>query len=228
MPHPSNSESGIVYVIRDESSGLHKIGITLVWQRRSRQLNIGTKTRAVCIVRAISPGEIERMLHQRYKSLRLPQSEWFNLQPQHITEIKQILIMAREEYKKKLDSKSSPRTPNPYSFSKFSTKDALHEPRLEVSGPAPRTSNENSKPSRTSISKGTPLNEVIGINSRNAPLSGNSEPSRNKPAPKSSSSCVTPALALFVGCLAVGYFVGGGNIFISMSLGIFALILLVL
>ena len=37
MAHPSNSETGVIYVIIDLSSSLHKIGITLDWGRRKRQ-----------------------------------------------------------------------------------------------------------------------------------------------------------------------------------------------
>jgi hypothetical protein len=118
MAHPSNSDIGVVYVILDVSSGLHKIGITLDWERRKRQLHVGIKTRAICVIRVNRPGELERALHVKFKEFRLPQSEWFNLEESHLLEIKQTLVSARDRYKEYLLRKTSPRRPNPYSYSK--------------------------------------------------------------------------------------------------------------
>lgn len=229
MAHPSNSEVGIVYVIRDEASWLHKIGITLDWQRRSRQLDIGTKTRAICIVRTIRPGEIERELHLRYKAFRLPQSEWFNLQSHHIAEIKQVLIVAREEFKAALDFNPSPRAPKPYSYSKFRNNEALHDQRIEIFDPASSSSGENDKSSYESTEKDLSKNKQANMKSWNASSSktnGSGVQSSCNPSSKNSSSHQTPTLALFIGCLAIGYYAGGGNMVIVISLAVLAVFLL--
>ena len=77
---------GTVYLIRDQS-GLHKIGLTRNWDRRSRQLEIGTKTAAVLTATVINPERVESTLHHRYGAQRLPQSEWFSLTPEQIHEV---------------------------------------------------------------------------------------------------------------------------------------------
>lgn len=143
MAHPSNSETGIVYVIIDLSSSLHKIGITLDWGRRKRQLEIGIKTRAICVVRVNRPGELERALHARFKEFRLPQSEWFNLKESHLLEIKQTLASARDRYREYLLRKTSPRRPNPYSYSKHRGRNEQTTSWIDVtdSQPTPRQPN---------------------------------------------------------------------------------------
>ena len=77
---------GTVYLIRDQS-GLHKIGQTRNWDKRSRQLKIGTKTSQILTATVINPERVELTLHHRYSAQRLPQSEWFSLTPQQIQEV---------------------------------------------------------------------------------------------------------------------------------------------
>ena len=143
MAHPSNSETGVVYVIIDLSSSLHKIGITLDWGRRKRQLEVGIKTRAICVVRVNRPGELERALHLKFKEFRLPQSEWFNLNESHLLEIKQTLASARDRYREYLLRKTSPRRPNPYSYSKHRGRNEQATSWIDVtdSQPTPRQPN---------------------------------------------------------------------------------------
>ena len=143
MAHPSNSETGVIYVIIDLSSSLHKIGITLDWGRRKRQLEVGIKTRAICVVRVNRPGELERALHLKFIDFRLPQSEWFNLNETHLLEIKQTLASARDRYREHLLRKTSPRRPNPYSYSKHRGSNGQTTSWIDVtdSQPTPRQPN---------------------------------------------------------------------------------------
>ena len=62
----------LVYLIRDDASGLHKIGITTNWDRRSRELGVG-------LVPCDNSKYWEKVLHRYFKDRRLPQSEWFRV-----------------------------------------------------------------------------------------------------------------------------------------------------
>mgnify|MGYP001402078061 CR=1 FL=1 len=76
--------SGWVYLIRNQD--LYKIGITRNFEKRMRQLkpdNVVTKLYTSNFLK------LERELHNRYKKFRIPQTEYFRLEPYHIKEIKQ-------------------------------------------------------------------------------------------------------------------------------------------
>lgn len=77
---------GTVYLISNQA-GLHKIGITQDWQRRSRELEVGTKTTAVLTATVIRPKALELALHRRHKTERLPQTEWFRLTAKQLEEV---------------------------------------------------------------------------------------------------------------------------------------------
>lgn len=77
---------GTVYLISNQA-GLHKIGITQDWSRRSRELEVGTKTAVVLTATVIRPKALELALHRRYKPQRLPQTEWFQLAPVQLQEV---------------------------------------------------------------------------------------------------------------------------------------------
>ncbi len=70
---------GCVYLIRDNETGLHKIGMTSDWERRSRQLKVGVCTTQVRVVPCRDPEKWERVLHAMFKHKRIPQSEWFRI-----------------------------------------------------------------------------------------------------------------------------------------------------
>ena len=75
--------SGWLYLIRNRD--LYKIGITKNFENRMRQLkpdNVVAKFYTADFVK------LERELHNRYKKLRIPQTEYFRLKNSHIKEIK--------------------------------------------------------------------------------------------------------------------------------------------
>jgi len=68
-----------VYLIRDNETGLHKIGMSTNWERRARQLQVGVTTTKVRIVACKNAEKWERVLHAMFKHKRIPQSEWFRI-----------------------------------------------------------------------------------------------------------------------------------------------------
>ena len=75
--------SGWLYIIRNRD--LYKIGITKNFENRMRQLkpdNVVAKFYTADFVK------LERELHNRYKKMRIPQTEYFRLKNSHIKEIK--------------------------------------------------------------------------------------------------------------------------------------------
>ena len=78
--------SGWLYLIRNRD--LYKIGITKNIDNRIRQLkpdNVVAKLYTSDFL------ELERELHSRYKKFRIPQTEYFRLEDNHLKEIKQRL-----------------------------------------------------------------------------------------------------------------------------------------
>jgi Meiotically up-regulated gene 113 len=73
-----------VYVIRDDATGLHKIGMTANWARRSKELQVGKTTTAVRLVRCPDAMKWERVLHAQFKHKRIPQSEWFRVTEEEV------------------------------------------------------------------------------------------------------------------------------------------------
>ena len=75
--------SGWLYLIRNRD--LYKIGITKNLQNRMRQLKPDTVVAKFYTADFV---KLERELHNRYKKLRIPQTEYFRLENSHIKEIK--------------------------------------------------------------------------------------------------------------------------------------------
>ena len=73
------SSGECVYLIRDDQTGLHKIGMTGNWARRSRELQVGRGCTAVRLVACPDAQKWERVLHAQFRHKRLPQSEWFRI-----------------------------------------------------------------------------------------------------------------------------------------------------
>ena len=75
---------GWLYLIRNRD--LYKIGITKNFENRMRQLKPDN-----IIARLYTKDyyKLEKELHNRYKKLRIPQTEYFRLEDHHIKEIKQ-------------------------------------------------------------------------------------------------------------------------------------------
>jgi len=240
-------------VILDVSSGLHKIGITLDWVKRKRQLKVGTKTRAVCVVRVNKPGELERTLHVKFKEFRLPQSEWFKLDESHLLEIKQTLISAKDRYREYLLRQTSPRRPNPYSYSKHrGSNDDVTDPRsaprrpntysyskykvcqnqpeswAEVTRPQQgqdSSSKESSHKIRVDASPSSSDNNLKGEDVLES-FTFNKSFLNKKTQKKGSKSCLAPFLAGSLGFMAIGFLVAGGNLLVAIVIGCIALGLL--
>lgn len=73
---------GYLYVIAHKNAqNMHKIGITKNWDKRRKQLKVGSAT--YCNTLVEFPDDIEKLvekqMHAQYKDYRLPQSEWFDL-----------------------------------------------------------------------------------------------------------------------------------------------------
>ena len=66
---------GIVFVVRSNSNGLHKIGVTKDWLRSSKQLQVGQQTTQIHTVWVNNALQIERYLQRRFRAKRMPQSD---------------------------------------------------------------------------------------------------------------------------------------------------------
>ena len=78
---------GYVYVVGHiNSKGLTKIGITRRPTNRINQLGGDDLTLRAMMV-CLNPEQTEKDLHTKFKEYRLPQSEWFDLTEDHLTEV---------------------------------------------------------------------------------------------------------------------------------------------
>lgn len=80
-------EIGTIYLIHNKESGLHKIGITMNWSRRKRELEVGSKNIEIKTATVINPMQIEQGLFRKYKLERLPQTEYLKLSPNQVLEV---------------------------------------------------------------------------------------------------------------------------------------------
>jgi len=88
MQHPLNEiDIGTIYLIHNKDIGFHKIGFTMDWSRRKRELEVGTKNTEIKTATVINPRQIEQGLHRKYKRERLPQTEYFKLSPNQVLEV---------------------------------------------------------------------------------------------------------------------------------------------
>lgn len=84
---------GFVYFIRN--GDLYKIGITENLLRRVKELN---PDEILNVVRCSNYKELERKLHEHFKHKRLPQTEYFRLDPHQVDEVYMLMTkMARYE-----------------------------------------------------------------------------------------------------------------------------------
>ena len=77
---------GWLYLIRNRD--LYKIGITKNYESRMRQLKPDSVVAKLYTSNFI---KLERELHHRYKNFRIPQTEYFRLEKQHLKEIKHLI-----------------------------------------------------------------------------------------------------------------------------------------
>lgn len=80
-------EIGTIYLINNKESGLHKIGITMNWSRRKRELEVGSKNIEIKTATVINPMQIEQGLFRKYNLERLPQTEYLKLSPDQVLEV---------------------------------------------------------------------------------------------------------------------------------------------
>ncbi len=72
---------GFVYLIRNKD--LFKIGITVSMQRRMKELK---PDEVIAVKQAANMRGIEKVLHKRYKHQRIPQTEYFRLSSEEVSE----------------------------------------------------------------------------------------------------------------------------------------------
>jgi len=96
---PESAKEGIIYLIRHDSSGLYKIGITLNWEVRRQQLEVNMTTTAVSVKRVFDPGRLEKELHLKYSRQRLPQTEYFHLDKEQARQVIQVFVEAERRYR---------------------------------------------------------------------------------------------------------------------------------
>ncbi len=77
---------GWLYLIKN--GDLYKIGITKNFDNRMRQLK---PDYVVAKLYSNYFRQLERVLHKRYKNVRIPQTEYFRLEPNQVREIKHII-----------------------------------------------------------------------------------------------------------------------------------------
>ncbi|AKN59965.1 hypothetical protein WB44_01175 [Synechococcus sp. WH 8020] len=92
--------SYIYLVLAHNAEGLHKIGKTVNIKRRMRELKVSHRNR-ICVIDL--PSEevmnlVERNLHDRFSSVRIPQSEMFNLSTKQVEDCKRLMKGYEKKY----------------------------------------------------------------------------------------------------------------------------------
>ena len=87
ITNTSEPIEGYIYVIKDLQLGGYKIGKTYRLTQRMAQLKVGDKAEIVGIWSSPNYGDLERILHTRWKTKRIPQSEWFALSSKELKEV---------------------------------------------------------------------------------------------------------------------------------------------
>lgn len=78
---------GYVYVLRSTVLGGYKVGITTAPASRFSALKVGTKADLVGYWECPYYRELEKQLHKEYASVRVPQSEWFDLDTEQLHQV---------------------------------------------------------------------------------------------------------------------------------------------
>ena len=90
-----------VYLVKaTNSGGLHKIGKTENIERRMKELKVLPIDR-ICVIELPSIDVMdcaEKVLHQRFKAFRVPQSEMFNLSPEHLEDCKERMVAIEKRF----------------------------------------------------------------------------------------------------------------------------------
>lgn len=80
-------KTGYIYFIKSLLLGGYKIGITTSPKSRFKALAVGTKAKLIGYWKLDAYRELEKQLHKEYAVQRIPQSEWFDLNCEQITEV---------------------------------------------------------------------------------------------------------------------------------------------
>ena len=121
---------GIVFVVRSNSNGLHKIGVTKDWLRSSKQLQVGQQTTQIHTVWVNNALQIERYLQRRFRAKRMPQSDWFALDAGNLDFLRAVLLKARSDHQPPPPAWSSRPAPPPRPAAKRTQAPApVAEPR---------------------------------------------------------------------------------------------------
>jgi len=152
---------GIVFVVRSNTNGFHKIGVTEDWGRSSKQLQVGQQTTQIHTIWVNNALQIERYLQRRFRAKRVPHSDWFALDAASLDFLRTVLLKARSDCKLQppaLPARlSRPAPPGP------SPSSTLH--RSPVQRTAPQTpAAEPRRPQRSGFSLGVaPLVMLIWV-----------------------------------------------------------------
>ena len=92
-------KTGYIYFLKSTLLGGYKIGITTSPQSRFKALAVGTKATLLGYWKLDAYRELEKQLHKEYSAERVPQSEWFDLNCQQVTEvIQKIASISDQEF----------------------------------------------------------------------------------------------------------------------------------
>ena len=80
-------KTGYIYFLKSTLLGGYKIGITTAPASRFKALAVGTKAKLIGYWKLDEYRELEKQLHKEYADVRIPQSEWFDLDCTQITEV---------------------------------------------------------------------------------------------------------------------------------------------
>lgn len=119
---------GWVYFIQNED--LYKIGITENLERRMRELQPCTLLKALSIE---NPRRLERVLHRKYRSVRIPQTEYFRLSKAHVEEV--IAVLEGSPRYTPIQAAQQRRPPSVHSSDRFSRFGTIPTQQVEQSRP---------------------------------------------------------------------------------------------
>ena len=80
-------KTGYIYFLKSELLGGYKIGITTAPASRFKALAVGTKAKLIGYWKLDEYRELEKQLHKEYAAVRVPQSEWFDLDCVQVREV---------------------------------------------------------------------------------------------------------------------------------------------
>ena len=92
-------KTGYIYFLKSTLLGGYKIGITTAPASRFKALAVGTKAKLIGYWKLDEYRELEKQLHKEYADVRVPQSEWFDLNCLQVREvIEKISSISEQEF----------------------------------------------------------------------------------------------------------------------------------